>query len=107
MKPYITDAMKAAHEKGTPVFSPMFYHFPEDKACWEADDQYMFGAEILVAPVMEAGTVSREVYLPKGKSWINVWTGESFEGGQQLAVDCPIDVIPVFSSSESVSRYFG
>ena len=43
MKPYITELMEAAHEKGTPVMRPLFYDFPKDSKCWEIEDQYMFG----------------------------------------------------------------
>lgn len=55
MRPYVRRLMEEAHEKGTPVMRPLFYDFPEDKTCWENETQYMFGPEILVAPVMEKG----------------------------------------------------
>ena len=76
---------------------PLFYDFPEDKDCWENESQYMFGAKILVAPVMEKGQTEKEVYLPKGTKWINVWTKEVFEGGQTVTVAAPIEQIPLFT----------
>ena len=55
MRPYTRSLMQQAHEKGTPVMRPLFYDFPEDPACWDNESQYMYGPDILVAPVMEAG----------------------------------------------------
>ncbi|OCA98708.1 TIM-barrel domain-containing protein [Clostridium beijerinckii] len=96
MMPYITTLMEEAHKKGTPVMRPMFYDFPEDKLCWENESQYMFGPNILVAPIMEKGQTEREVYLPVGSNWTNAWTKEKMEGGQTILVDAPIDQIPLF-----------
>lgn len=96
MMPYITTLMEEAHKKGTPVMRPMFYDFPEDKLCWENESQYMFGPNILVAPIMEKGQTEREVYLPSGSKWTNAWTKEKIEGGQTILVDAPIDQIPLF-----------
>lgn len=96
MMPYITTLMEEAHKKGTPVMRPMFYDFPDDKLCWENESQYMFGPNILVAPIMEKGQTEREVYLPVGSNWTNAWTKEKMEGGQTILVDAPIDQIPLF-----------
>ena len=96
MKPYITRLMKEAHEKGTPVMRPLFYDFPEDPRSWDQEDEYLFGPDVLVAPVMYAKTESREVYLPGGEAWVNFWTGESFEGGRTVTVPAPLDQIPLF-----------
>lgn len=96
MMPYITTLMEEAHKKGTPVMRPMFYDFPDDKLCWENESQYMFGPNILVAPIMEKGQTEREVYLPVGSNWTNALTKEKMEGGQTILVDAPIDQIPLF-----------
>lgn len=96
LKPYIREQMKAAHEKGTPVMRPLFYDFPEDRVSWEVEDQYMFGPDILVAPVLTAGAKTRKVYLPAGASWKHAWTGKTFQGGQTIEVETPLDQIPVF-----------
>ena len=97
LKPYITELMKAAHDKGTPVIRPLFYDFPEDKKAWETEDQYMFGPDCLVAPVLYEGRRERELYLPKGPAWTCAWTGEMFEGGRLIKVPAPLERIPVFS----------
>lgn len=97
MKPYITELMKAAHEKGTPVIRPLFYDFSEDSQCWENEGSYLFGPDLLVAPVMAEGQTEKEVYLPKGSTWTNVWNKESFEGGQKITVAAPLEQIPLFT----------
>ena len=96
MKPYIARLMKEAHEKGTPVMRPLLYDFPDDTRSWDQEDEYLFGPDVLVAPVMYAKTESREVYLPGGEAWVNFWTGEIFEGGRTVTVPAPLDQIPHF-----------
>lgn len=97
MKPYITELMKEAHEKGTPVMRPLFYDFPEDAKAWEMEDEYMFGPDFLVAPILYADMRKREVYLPRGSKWKNYWTGETFDGGSAIEVDAPLAQLPVFT----------
>ncbi|MBC8610530.1 glycoside hydrolase family 31 protein [Massilimaliae timonensis] len=96
LRPYVTEQMKQAHEKGTPVMRPLFYDFPQDKKAWDVEDEYLFGPDILVAPVMYAKQLKRSVYLPEGASWTNAWTKETYDGGQMIGVDAPIDCIPLF-----------
>lgn len=97
MKPYITELMEAAHRKGTPVMRPLFYDFPEDRQCWEVEDEYMFGPDVLVAPIFYAGMRKRMVYLPKGFTWKEYWTGETIEGGRTIESDAPLHRLPVFT----------
>lgn len=96
LRPYIRECMKETHELGTPVMRPLFYDFPSDKEAWEIDDAYMFGNDLLVAPVMEEGAVEREVYLPIGSTWKDAYTKKIYEGGQRVTVPAPLAVIPVF-----------
>lgn len=96
LRPYIRDCMTEAHEKGTPVIKPLFYDFPADAAAWDVEDQYLFGHDILVAPVLEAGARERTVYLPAGCSWVNAATGEILPGGQTVTAAAPLDTVPVF-----------
>ena len=95
LRPYVRQCMKDASETGAPVMRPLFYDFPEDKASWQVEDSYMFGPDLLVSPVMEAGAVTREIYLPAGAVWTDAYTGEVYEGGQKVTVPAPIDIIPV------------
>lgn len=98
LKPYIAGLMEEAHEKGTPVMRTLFYEFPWDERAWEIRDEYMFGKRYLIAPVLYEGMRERQVYLPKGSSWRNYWTGEMYAGGQTILADAPIEQIPVFIS---------
>ncbi len=98
LKPYITELMEAAHERGTPVMRPLFYDFPEDKNAWEVEDQYMFGPDMMVAPVLYAGMRKRTVYFPEGREWKDFFTGEVYQGGSIEEVEAPIDRLPVFTA---------
>lgn len=99
MRPYVKEQMVQAHEKGTPVIRPLFYDNPDDKKSWEIEDEYMFGPDLLVAPVMYEGQTSREVYLPAGRTWRDVRTNKTYEGGATITVDAPLSVIPVFATN--------
>ena len=96
LRPYTRLLMKEAHEKGTPVMRTLFYMYPQDKKCWEVEDEYLFGADILVAPILYANQRNREVYLPEGETWIEYGTGKKYEGGQTIQAKAELDVIPVF-----------
>ena len=96
LRPYIRDCMKAASETGAPVMRPVFFDFPADARAWEVEDAYLFGPDLLVAPVMEPGVSQRQVYLPAGCRWTDAYTGQVYEGGQTVTVPAPRDVIPVF-----------
>ena len=93
--PYISKHMKEASEHGTPVMRPLFYDFPEDQAVWDIEDEYMFGPDVLVAPVLYEGVRARELYLPKG-SWININDQTQYFGGASVTADAPYEAIPVF-----------
>jgi len=95
LKPYLKKIFAEAHENGSPLLRAMFYEFPEDPRCWELSDQYMFGPDYLVAPVLQPGITEREVYLPEGR-WQDLRTGEIFSGACDLVAQAPLDSIPVF-----------
>lgn len=96
LRPYIRTCMEQASKTGEPVMRPLFFDFPEDQLCWEVEDAYMFGSDLLVAPVMEAGVCERAVYLPAGCSWTEAATGIVYTGGSKVIAKAPIDIIPVF-----------
>ncbi len=95
LRPYVRGLMLQAHETGAPLLRAMFYAFPGEAALDGLKDQYMFGEDYLVAPVLTPGARSRDVVLPGGWRWENVDTGEVLEGGQTVRVPAPLDVIPV------------
>jgi alpha-D-xyloside xylohydrolase len=88
--------MEEASRKGTPVMRPLFYDFPADPVAWDVKDQFMFGPDVLVAPVMEPGVRMRPVYLPVGTEWKDLQTGAVHAGGQTLTPNAPLGIIPVF-----------
>lgn len=96
MRPYTARLMREAHETGAPLMRPLFYEFPDDPQAWEEEAVYMYGADLLVAPVMEPGVESLGVYLPAGADWTESATGKAYKGGQRVKAYAPIDVIPVF-----------
>lgn len=96
LKPYILELMAEAHKKGTPPMRPLFYDFPHDKEAWQIDDQYMFGPDLLVAPVLIENACNRQVYLPEGDIWRDAWTDENLAGGQTITVETPLAKIPLY-----------
>ena len=96
LKPYIKELMKEAHEKGTPIMRPLFYDFPNEKTTWDIENTFMFGPNILVAPIINYKEREREVYLPTGENWIDANTGKQYSGGNYYTIDADIDSIPVF-----------
>ena len=99
LRPYVRELMLEAHEEGTPLMRAMWYAFPEDPACADIKDQYMFGDKYLVAPVLAPSLRERQVYVPKG-TWRNVDTGETISGRQIITVPAPIEVIPVLEKCD-------
>ena len=96
MRDYTRSLMKEAHEKGTPIMRAMFYEFPTDEVCWDIKDAYMYGPNILVAPICYEHAMGREVYLPKGASWTHAGTGELYEGGKSYFIEAGIETLPIF-----------
>ena len=84
LKPYILDCAKRTAATGEPIMRPMFFDFPADKRCYDLADQYMFGPDILFAPIMAPGQTDREVYLPEGR-WVSVNGGATVTGGQTVS----------------------
>lgn len=96
LRPYIKALMQEAHECNTPVMRPLFFDFPDQPQSWEVSDQYCFGPDVIVAPVMHEGMRERDVWLPQGENWRNLFTGERHAGGQTLRCATPLDSLPVF-----------
>ena len=101
LKPYIMKQMKLASEDGTPVMRPLFYDFCGDKNVYDIGDEYMFGPDLLVAPVVELGARKRMVYLPEGCRWKDAGTGMVYDGGTRIEADAPLDTIPLFLKEDA------
>jgi alpha-D-xyloside xylohydrolase len=96
LRPYIMKQMKLASVRGTPPMRPLFFDFHDDKYCRDVDDQFLFGPDLLVAPVLHQGERKRKVYLPAGVAWADAWTGKKFDGGRTIVAVAPLEKIPLF-----------
>lgn len=92
--PYIQDVFKESNRTGKGVIRPMFVEF-DDKECFDITDQFMFGSQILVAPILSEGATKRVVYLPQG-TWRDIETNEEFSGDKYIVADAPLEKIPVY-----------
>jgi alpha-D-xyloside xylohydrolase len=102
LMPYIYSLGRGTHETGAPFMRGLFMDFGYDPKVANIGDEYMFGPALLVAPVVEQGMTSREVYLPAGTDWYNFWTNERVKGGQTITVSAPIDTLPLFVRAGSI-----
>jgi alpha-D-xyloside xylohydrolase len=100
--PYTYSLGWFTHETGAPFMRALFMDFPKDTKVADMRDEYMFGPALLVAPVVEQGATTREVYVPAGTDWYNYWTNEKLHGGQTVTVKAPIDTIPLFVKAGSI-----
>jgi alpha-D-xyloside xylohydrolase len=80
LMPYVYAQAKDSSERGLPMLRALFVEYPEDPGSWTVEDEYLFGSQILVAPLMESGTTGRNVYLPPGQ-WIDYQTRKVYSGG--------------------------
>jgi alpha-D-xyloside xylohydrolase len=93
--PLIMRLWEEAQTTGIPPTRGMWFHFPDDKRAKSEDQQWMLGPDVIVAPVVLPGALSRKVYLPKG-CWKHVDSNKQFEGPKEVTVDAPIDSLPYF-----------
>jgi len=82
LMPYIYAQAKDSSDRGLPMLRALFIEYPDDPGAWLVDDEYLFGSDLLVAPLMETGQIARDVYLPKGQ-WIDYQSGKVYQGGWQ------------------------
>jgi alpha-D-xyloside xylohydrolase len=73
----------------------LFLEFPHDAQAAAIADQYLFGPDLLVAPVLEPAAAKRTVYLPAGATWTDAWTGHAYPGGGEVTVPAPLERIPL------------
>lgn len=99
MRDYMRELFDEAHRTGHPLIRGLFYEFPDDAAAADIADEYMLGADLLVAPVVVEGARSRSVYLPGDEttSWTDLRDGTVYTGGQTATVDAALDTIPVLA----------
>lgn len=94
--PYISHESKSALQTGRPILAGLFFDYPECEEIWNASTQFMFGRDLLIAPVTQGGLQESNVYLPPG-DWINVWNGDQITGNQWIKYPLNRSVVPVFA----------
>ncbi|HYW96897.1 MAG TPA: TIM-barrel domain-containing protein, partial [Bacteroidales bacterium] len=102
--PYLYSYMYRTHSSGEALVRPLFFEF-NDKQAYGRDYQYMFGESMMVAPVLDEGTTSLEVYFPalaNNLYWTDLWTDEPQASGKTATVDAPLDKVPVYVKQGSV-----
>ena len=92
--PYTYTAAKECCDTGLPMMRSLWLHYPQDAAAAARGDQFLWGRDLLVSPVVEKGATSRRVYLPKG-SWFDYWTEERLEGGREIERSVDLETMPV------------
>ena len=93
--PYLYNAFWQAAETGIPIMRPLLLEYPDDPTAIQQNDEFLFGDDLLVAPITKDDDVRREVYLPRG-AWYDFWTDRRATGPQTIAVGAPLERIPVF-----------
>ena len=99
--PYIYDAMAQASATGVPPMRPLAFEYPDVVGFLTEGTQFMFGDDLLIAPVLWPGATNREVRLPKG-GWYDYWSGKKYEGNTSVTVGAPINRIPIFVKAGAI-----
>ena len=95
MLPYLYSAVRECATTGMPIMRALWLHYPDDPVAVARDDEYLWGRDVLVAPVFEKGATSRRVYLPRG-SWYDFWSGERAEGGREIEREVNLETMPLY-----------
>jgi alpha-glucosidase len=101
LAPYLKSLVAEAAIRGLPVQRPLFLHFEDDARTYAIQDAYLYGPDLLVAPVWQAGKTEWTTYLPEGAEWVHVWSGRTFTGGQEATVASPFGEPPAFHRAGS------
>jgi alpha-glucosidase (family GH31 glycosyl hydrolase) len=99
--PYLYSTVRECATTGMPIMRALWIHFPDDPRAVACSDQYLWGKSIMVAPVVEKGADTRQVYLPQG-GWYDFWTGERIEGGREIARSIDLETMPLYIREGSV-----
>lgn len=103
--PFLYTASYVNREEGRVLIEPMYYEYPEDKEAYQCQGQYLFGKQLLVAPIVsksiEYGISKTRVWLPKGR-WTDIFTGFSYEGGKTVEMYRYLEEIPVLASQGTI-----
>ena len=95
LMPYLYSAVRESSVTGMPIMRALWLHYPDDKIATARGDEYLWGRDILVAPVTEKAAWSRRVYLPRGL-WYDFWTEKPVGGGRELDREVDLETMPLF-----------
>ena len=95
MMPYLYSAVKETCETGIPIIRALWLHYPRDAVAVARGDQYLYGRDMLVAPIVEKAATSRNLYLPKG-TWYDFWTKEKMDGGREITRKVDLETMPLY-----------
>jgi alpha-glucosidase (family GH31 glycosyl hydrolase) len=101
MLPYLYSSVRECTKTGIPVMRALWLHYPDDPKAVACGDQYLWGRNVLVAPVVERGATSRRVYLPRG-DWYDFWTGERLAGGREISRTVDLETLPLYLPEGSI-----
>lgn len=101
LMPYVYTCVREAHETGLPLMRALWLHYPDDLRAVERGDEYLFGPDLLVAPVTEKGAKTRRLYLPPG-TWYDFWTEEVLAGGREITRQVNLATIPLYVRAGSI-----
>ena len=101
MLPYLYSSVRECTKTGMPVMRALWLHYPDDPKAVACSDQYLWGRNVLVAPVVERGATSRRVYLPRG-DWYDFWTGERLAGGREISRTVDLETLPLYLPAGSI-----
>ena len=93
--PYLYTLFEESHRTGAPILRPLLFEYPEDETTYNADDEFLLGDTLLVAPITRPGIEHRHVYLPRG-CWFHYWTGERFDGPAHVLAHAPLGEPPLY-----------
>ncbi|MGE8343756.1 MAG: glycoside hydrolase family 31 protein [Flavobacterium sp.] len=99
--PYLYTMFWQYIEEGVPMLKPLVYYDQDDTQTHYRNDEFIFGNQILVCPILEPNAVGRRMYIPRGE-WYNYWTNELFIGGKEIWIDTKFDEIPVFVKAGAI-----
>ena len=99
--PYLYSSVRECTTTGMPVMRALWLHYPDDPRAVACADQYLWGRNLLVAPVVEKGVTSRQVYLPRG-DWYDFWTSERLAGGREINRSVDLETLPLYVPAGSI-----
>lgn len=101
MLPYLYSAVHECATTGMPVMRALWLHYPDDPAAVARGDEFLWGRNLLVAPVAEPAATSRSVYLPRG-TWYDFWTGEVTPGGREITRPVDLESMPLYVTAGAI-----